>query len=99
RRLKQEERQKIRAAKAAEQSQQAAVLVEKTRERIRAFVNLMNKARYDEAYKEANLLREESINKGEPVPIQATAAYGISLNAMNLKELQELKRIREERFL
>ena len=59
----------------------------------------MDKARYEEAYKEANLLREESINNGQPVPIAATASYAISLNALNLKELNELKRIREERFL
>ncbi len=98
-RLQEEERRLILAAKEAERQAIAVSQVEKTRERIRAFVALMNKARYDEAYKEANLLREESINKGEPVPVEATAAYAMSLRAMNLKELRELKRIREERFL
>src|SRR5439155_7502582 len=98
-RLQEEEQRRIAAARAAAAKEAVAGLVERTRERVRAFTNLMDKARYEEAYKEANLLREESINNGVAVPIQATASYAISLNAMNLKELTELKRIREERFL
>jgi hypothetical protein len=98
-RIQEEESRRIAAARAAAAKEIQASLVERTRERIRAFTNLMDKARYEEAYKEANLLREESINSGQPVPIQATASYMISLNSMNLKELNELKRIREERFL
>src|SRR5262249_3339979 len=85
-RLEQDERQGIQTRREAEREGARIGNLERVRERIRAFVNLMNRARFDEAYKEANLLREESINKGEPVPIEATAAYAISLNAMNLKE-------------
>jgi tetratricopeptide (TPR) repeat protein len=98
-RLQEEEQRRILAARAAAAAEVESGLIERTRERVRAFTNLMDKARYEEAYKEANLLREESINNGRPVPIQATASYAISLNALNLKELVELKRIREERFL
>src|SRR5262249_21359663 len=84
--IEQEERQKILAAKEDEKRLVRDNLIQIGRERQRAFVSLMNKARYDEAHKEANLFREELINKGEPVGIGVTAAYGISLNAMNLKE-------------
>jgi tetratricopeptide (TPR) repeat protein len=72
---------------------------EMIRERIRAFGVLMSQARYEEAYKEALVLQQEQVSKGRPVPISATAAYGMSLNAANLREFDELRRIKEDRFL
>jgi tetratricopeptide (TPR) repeat protein len=77
----------------------AASLEERTRERIRAFSALMAQARYDEAYREALAMTQDSIAAGTPVPVQATAAYTISLNAANLREYRELKRLKEERYL
>jgi tetratricopeptide (TPR) repeat protein len=59
----------------------------------------MNQARYEEAYKESLVLQQENISKGLPVPVTATASYAMALNAMNLREVQELRRIREERML
>ena len=33
------------------------------------------------------------------MPVQATAAYQIALNAANLREFQEIVRVKEDRFL
>lgn len=82
------------AADAAKQTDE-----ERIRERIRAFGALMNQARYEEAYKEALVLIQEQQSKGQPVPVQATAAYQMALNAANLREFEELRRIKEDRFL
>src|SRR5205823_11427098 len=78
---------------------EAETLIEKTRERVKAFVTLMDQARYEEAYKESLILQQEHISKGLPIPVEATASYAMALTATNLRELQELRRIREERFL
>jgi hypothetical protein len=90
-----------RLADEARRSAEAAVANEQDmiRERIRAFGALMNQARYEEAYKEALVLQQEQVSKGRPVPISATAAYGMSLNAANLREWEELRRIKEDRYL
>src|SRR5579862_7664787 len=97
-RLEEEEARRIQIIRDGLNRENQERSQERIRERIRAFTALMDKARYEEAYKEANLLREESVNQGLPVPLESTGAYKISLNAMNLRELLELKRIREERF-
>jgi hypothetical protein len=83
-----------REAEAARRSDEESI-----RERIRAFGALMNQARYEEAYKEALVLQQEQISKGRPVPVSATAAYQIALNDANLREFQELVRVKEDRFL
>ena len=72
---------------------------EMIRERIRAFGALMGQARYEEAYKEALVLQQEQLSKGRPVPVAATAAYSIALNSANLREFDELRRIKEDRYL
>jgi hypothetical protein len=82
------------AAEAAKQTDE-----ERIRERVRSFGALMNQARYEEAYKESLVLIQEQQSKGRPVPVQATAAYQMSLNAANLREFEELRRIKEDRFL
>src|SRR5205085_2195733 len=72
---------------------------ERIRERLRVFSNLMSRAREREAYIQANEIRQDLVNQGLPVPVAVTASYYVGLNAYNLREEQELRRIREERFL
>lgn len=91
RRLAEQARQAVDAAKQTDE--------ERIRERVRSFGALMNQARYEEAYKEALVLVQEQQSKGKPVPVQATAAYQMALNAANLREFEELRRIKEDRFL
>jgi tetratricopeptide (TPR) repeat protein len=88
----------------ADEARKAAELTsaneqELIRERIRAFGALMGQARYEEAYKEALVLQQEQLSKGRPVPVSATAAYSIALNSANLREFDELRRIKEDRYL
>jgi tetratricopeptide (TPR) repeat protein len=98
-RLQEETDARIRNERLAAERAEQRTAQEKTRERVRAFVSLMNQARFEEAYKESLVLQQENIAKGLPIPVEATAAYAMALNAMNLREVQELRRIREERFL
>src|SRR5205807_8584893 len=91
RRLADEARRATETTSASEQ--------EMIRERIRAFGALMGQARYEEAYKEPLVLQQEQLSKGRPVPVSATAAYGIALNSANLREFDELRRIKEDRYL
>src|SRR5262249_50295405 len=72
---------------------------EKTRRRMLAFEHLMNQARYVEAYQEAQALRDEAVTRGMPIPPAATAAYDLSLAASHVRQLDELKRRREEAYL
>jgi tetratricopeptide (TPR) repeat protein len=72
---------------------------DRTRARMRVFHNLMDQGRFEEAYKQALGIIQDNINQGLPVPVAATAAYDIGLTATNLREVQELRRIREERYL
>jgi hypothetical protein len=72
---------------------------ERIRERVRAFSSLMNQARFEEAYKEALVLQQEQMAKGRPVPVQANAAYFMATNAASLREFEELRRIKEDRYM
>src|SRR5438132_12528319 len=72
---------------------------ERIRERVRAFSALMNQARFEEAYKEALVLQQEQMAKGRPVPVQANAAYFMATNAASLREFEELRRIKEDRYM
>ncbi|TMQ29437.1 MAG: hypothetical protein E6K70_25685, partial [Planctomycetota bacterium] len=72
---------------------------ERLRARMRQFSNLMNQARYEDAYLQALAVEQDAINAGRPVPVAATAGYMVGLNANNLSQIQELRRVREERFL
>ena len=98
-RLAEETEQRIIAERQKALEAERYSLQEKTRERVKAFVQLMNQARHEEGYKEAIILAQEYRSKGMPIPIEGTAAYAMGLTASTLRELQELKRIREERFL
>lgn len=67
--------------------------------RIDQFRQLMQQARYELAYQEAQLMIQEKVTRGLPVPPQATASYIIGQQATQLREWKELTRIREDRFL
>jgi tetratricopeptide (TPR) repeat protein len=67
--------------------------------RIDQFRQLMQQARYELAYQEAQLMIQEKVVKGLPVPPQATASYIIGQHATQIREWRELVRIREDRFL
>ncbi len=89
----------------ARSRQRLNALEEQTRDdnriqfRIDQFRQLMQQARFELAYQEAQLLRAERINAGQPVPVTATASYMIGQAATQLREWRELVRIREDRFL
>jgi tetratricopeptide (TPR) repeat protein len=72
---------------------------ERTRARMQAFSALMSQARYEDAYLQALAITQDAVSSGRPVPVAATAGYTIALNANNLSQMQELRRVREERFL
>ncbi|HEY1188730.1 MAG TPA: vWA domain-containing protein [Gemmata sp.] len=67
--------------------------------RIDQFRQLMKEARYELAYQEAQLMTQEKVSKGLPIPVTATASYIIGQQATQLREWRELTRIREDRFL
>ncbi|VTS02553.1 von willebrand factor type a : von Willebrand factor type A OS=Pirellula staleyi (strain ATCC 27377 / DSM 6068 / ICPB 4128) GN=Psta_2654 PE=4 SV=1: VWA_3 [Gemmata massiliana] len=67
--------------------------------RIDQFRQLMQHARYELAYQEAQLMVQEKTNKGLAVPPTATASYIIGQQATQLREWKELTRVREDRFL
>jgi hypothetical protein len=80
-------------------SAQERVEQDRVRERMRVFHNLMDQAREQEAYRLALSIRVDLINQGLPVPPAVTAGYQIGLSGYHLREEQELRRLREERFL
>ena len=99
-REKAEENERIARARAKLMASEDMVArEERTRERIRAFTNLMSQARHEDAYREALVLIQESVNEARPVPIEAQAVYQMGQAATNLREMRELTRIREDRFL
>src|SRR5262249_15123250 len=52
-----------------------------------------------EASRQAQAIRTDLLNTGQPVPAAVTAAYQTGLNGYHLREGRELRRIREERVL
>jgi hypothetical protein len=71
----------------------------RTRNRIKAFTNLMSQARFEDAYREALVMNQEFQNEGRPIPIESQAVYQLGQAATNLREMRELIRIREDRFM
>jgi tetratricopeptide (TPR) repeat protein len=67
--------------------------------RVDQFRQLMQQARFELAYQEAQLMQQEKVVKGLPTPPSATASYIIGQQATQLREWKELVRIREDRFL
>jgi uncharacterized protein with von Willebrand factor type A (vWA) domain/tetratricopeptide (TPR) repeat protein len=86
-----QERTQIDAARTAVEEQTVA--------RMRVFHALMDQARFEEAYKQANAIIQDAVDKGLPVPVAVTAAYDTSLAATSLREIDEMRRVREARFL
>src|SRR5262249_52747131 len=78
---------RVRSERIAAEKAEMVTGQERTRERIRAFVSLMNQARYEEAYKESLVLQQEYVSRGLPIPVTATASYAMALNALNLREV------------
>src|SRR5207245_8443384 len=72
---------------------------ERLRRRVQTFSNLMAQARYEDAYLQALAIQQDAISSGRGVPPARDAGYDIGLAANNLSQIQELKRLREERFL
>jgi tetratricopeptide (TPR) repeat protein len=72
---------------------------DRTKARIDAFRQLMQQARYELAYQEAQLMVQERISRGLDVPAAVTAGYIIGQQATQLREWRELVRIRQDRFL
>ena len=70
-----------------------------TKAHIDAFRQLMQHARYELAYQEAQLLIQERINHGLAVPSSVTAGYIIGQQATQIREWRELTRISQDRFL
>ena len=71
----------------------------RTKNRIDMFRQLMQQARFEMAYQEAQLMIQERVARGQTVPVSATASYIIGQQATQLREWRELVRIREDRFL
>jgi hypothetical protein len=72
---------------------------DRIRERMRQYHVLMDQAREEEAAMRAQELRQDLINQGTEVPPAVNAAYYSALFGNNLRELQELRRVRQERFM
>jgi tetratricopeptide (TPR) repeat protein len=71
----------------------------RVRERMRVFHTYMDQAREQQAYLHAQNLRKDLVDQGLPVPPAVTAAYQVGLAGYHLREEQELRRIRQERWL
>ena len=72
---------------------------DRVRERMRVYHNLMDQAREQQAYRQAQAIRKDLIDQGLPVPPAVTAGYAVGLAGYHLREIQELRRIRQERWL
>ena len=59
----------------------------------------MDRARYEEAYKEALELQRELTARGRTIPPAVHAAYTMGTNAAAIRDYEELRRVKEERFL
>jgi hypothetical protein len=71
----------------------------RVRERMRVFHTLMDQAREQQAYVHAQNIRRDLIDQGLPVPPAVTGGYYMGLTGYHLREEQELRRIRKERWL
>jgi len=67
--------------------------------KMQAFNGLMNVGRFEEAYREAHEMAKDQINKGLPVPSSVIGAYNMGLTTTHVREVQEVKRASQERYL
>lgn len=86
-----EERRKEERSLAAQQ--------DRVKERLRQFHALMNQAREELAQQQAQKIREDLVNQGLEVPPAVTAAYTIAQRGYYLRNLQDLVRVREDKWL
>jgi hypothetical protein len=80
-------------------SAQERIEQDRVRERMRVYHNLMDQAREQQAYRQAQAIRRDLIDQGLPVPPAVTAGYAVGLAGYHLREEKELLRIRQERWL
>lgn len=71
----------------------------RTKARIDRFRFLMNQARFELAYREAQVMEQERVSRGLPVPPEVYTTYRVGQSATQLREQRELKRLREDRYL
>ncbi len=71
----------------------------RTKARLDRFRFLMSQARYELAYREAQLMEQERVNRGLSVPPEVYTTYRVGQSATQLREQRELKRLREDRYL
>src|SRR5207302_10754895 len=88
----------VAAAKAVSAAQ-TELVQQQTRERMRQYADLMRLGRAESAYIQAQAISEDLVAQGQPVPTAVTAGYKIGLNGYNLRELNRLKTLRQERWL
>lgn len=81
------------------QAKMAQNLEDRIRERMRVYHNLMNQARELEAMKQAQGIRQDMVNLGLPVPQPVTAAYAVGQRSYYLRELREMQRVRDDKWL
>jgi hypothetical protein len=89
-------------AQAAARDARAAVeqdMENRIKSRMLRFHDYMNQGREDLAYEQAQAIRADLVSQGAPIPPAVTAAYIIGLNGTNLRQIRELERIRQERYL
>jgi tetratricopeptide (TPR) repeat protein len=79
--------------------EQRVAAEDRIRERMRVFDRLMDQAREEEAARQAQEIRADLLAHGQAVPVAVTGGYQVALNAHNLREVQELVRVRREKFL
>ncbi|HEY2910666.1 MAG TPA: hypothetical protein VGI99_10495, partial [Gemmataceae bacterium] len=70
-----------------------------TKAKIDSFKQLMQQARFELAYQEAQLMIHDRVARGKDIPPSVTASYQIGQQATQLREWRELVRIRDDRFL
>ena len=97
----QDERLQLLANADARSAQTKMVVNQQERitERMRVYHNLMNQARELEASKQANNIRQDMVNLGLPVPQAVTAAYTVGQRGFYLREMRDLQRVRDDRWL
>ena len=103
RRVKSDQDERLQLlANADARSAQAKMVVnqqERITERMRVYHNLMNQARELEASKQAQGIRQDMVNLGLPVPQAVNAAYTVGQRGFYLREMRDLQRIRDDKWL
>jgi tetratricopeptide (TPR) repeat protein len=87
------------AEERAQRVNQQTSFEEATQVRMLRFVEMMRTARFEDARAQSQAIRQDAIDRGEPVPPAVTAAWDTSLFALHLREMQRLRYLREDRYL